>query len=83
MVKVKHISVSDVWGCKKQSAWCLKPQPWHHNVTLGIVILQFSKNTLLTAQVLECSKGAHICPTTAYEYAKILCTHIIYMWEPI
>ncbi len=53
----------------------MKPQ---YNLTTPIP--QFSKNSPPPIQVLQC-KGAPICLSTAYQGAKTLCIHMIWMWD--
>ncbi len=64
-------------GCSVKLFVASTMTPQHHLLS---PTPQLSKNSPPLAQVLQC-KGAPICPSTAYQGAKILCIHMIWMWN--
>ncbi len=43
---------------------------------------QLTKNSSPPTKVLQC-KGAPICPSTAYQEAKTICLHMVWMWDAV
>jgi hypothetical protein len=81
---VKHF-VYVLSGCGKHSmlVWGLNQCTMvSFLIQVQLAIPQFSKNSPPPTWVLQC-KGAPICPSTAYQGAKTLCIHIIWMWDVV
>ncbi len=60
-----------------------EPQPWHYNITRAQVYPNIPKIHPQPAQALQCESGPPICPSIAYQGAKTLCMHIIWMWNAL
>ena len=60
----------------------LERQPWHYNITWAWAQPNFPKIHPRPAQAEQC-KGAHICPSAAYQGAETLCIHIKWMWDAL
>ncbi len=59
-----------------------KSQPQLYNVTRSQPYPQFPKNPHPPSEVYQC-RVAPTCPSTAYQGAKTLCIHTIWMWDAV
>ncbi len=66
-------------GCSLKLFVASNMKPQYHSLS---PTPQLSKNAPTLTQIKQC-KGAPICPSTAYQGAKILCIHIIWMWDAV
>ncbi len=64
-------------GCLLKQFVASTMTPQHHLLSPKP---QLSKNAPPLAQVLQC-KGAPKCPSTAYQGAKTLCIHMVWMCD--
>jgi len=81
MKVLKHFLYIE-YGCGMQSvvAYSL-----NHDTTMsfGPRLTTIFRNLPPPTQVYQCSKGASICPSTAYEGAQSLSIHPIWMWDAV